>query len=203
MTLSFGTCCRRACICDKLWPSLLHDLWHILPIFGKMLAMAMSPTREPVRVTSPEQSQPELGWTDGGAALAHRQQKGGCGALLWLAICFPTSLSIWYVVVGRHHPRLWRNTLCVVLSQLSAVLTNFQSIILMPGGVNGFVLGRKTFSPWFFSLITRMCLFYFNFDRNQVMSHLWEGTVSGTSVPYFPLPPLFSLSNGENRATTW
>lgn len=129
--------------------------------------------------------------------------EGGCGALLWLAICSPTSLSIWYVVVGRHHPRLWRNTLCVVLSQLSAVLTNFQSIILMPGGVNGFVSGRKTFPSWSFPLITRMCLFYFNFDRSQVMSHLWEGTVSGTSVPYSPPPPLFSFSNGENRATTW
>ena len=55
---------------------------------------------------------------------------------------------------GKNDPRWWQDTLCVVFFQFSAILTNFQSVLLTSEYISGFTLGRETIT---FSLTTRVC----------------------------------------------
>lgn len=99
VTLMFGKCCRRGITCDKLWHDLLHDLWHILSIWEKTGQHHICVSQ--ALVTSPGQSQPELGWTDCRNSSRTEEAEEACHVLLWLAIYFPASLSICEVVVGK------------------------------------------------------------------------------------------------------
>lgn len=127
-----------------------------------------------------------------GVAPGHREQTEGDLS------CSAMAGNLLSHLFKHMDPRLWQDTLCVGFSQLSAVLTNFQSIILKSGCANDFVLGRKTPPSRSFTLVTRICLFCFNCDGNQVMTYLRKGTVSGISVPYI-MPPFVPLKWLEQR----
>lgn len=131
MILSFGKHCRSGFICNPLWHVLLPYLCHILSIWEKtwqchIHISELGPCNVPGAAALRTQ------WNRLKEQFADAESRRGLVMfLLWLTICFATlfehmvsdSEKKWSQIMAGHPP------LCFF--QLSAVLTNFQSILLI------------------------------------------------------------------------